>query len=171
MKLKVNWKLKQASKINKAQTSSIVTEVTSKIDDSQICQIQQNRSLRQIVERAQKNEIFKSNKQNDDILKVLQYNLRNENFLIQDTGINDIDRIIIFQSNYMNEVMKRCKIFIIDGTFKSVTNQFTQLIVINAFLFGRTFTVAFILCCSKIETTYIKIFETLSKKQILNLKK
>ncbi|KAG0437009.1 hypothetical protein DMUE_3927 [Dictyocoela muelleri] len=113
-----------------------------------------------IVDRTRTKEIYKDIVPDEDIPKILRFNLRNDNFLIFDSGIFDLDRIIIFQSPIMNEIMKKVSIFTIDGTFRSVLSQFIQLITVNGFMYARSFPVAFILSSSKKETSYKTIFKT-----------
>ncbi|KAG0441436.1 hypothetical protein DMUE_1054 [Dictyocoela muelleri] len=59
--------------------------------------------------------------------------------------------------------MTKAKVLIVDGTFRSVPNQFSQLITIKSIIYGRSFPIAFILCRSKQETTYLRLFQLLNE--------
>lgn len=141
----------------------IITNITKNIPDCEIPNLQRFKSISNQIRNIRNKEFAPLNTLIYDIPQVLKLNLREEEFLIFDTEPIDRDRIIILQSPKMNEFMQKSEIFIIDGTFKSVPSEFTQLITIQAYIFGRSFPCFFILCKSKSESTYIKIFNELKK--------
>jgi hypothetical protein len=64
-------------------------------------------------------------------------------------------------SDFDKKQLIKSKIWLIDGTFYTAPRQFSQVIVIHGFLFGKTFPLVYVLAGSKKEILYKKIFSFL----------
>ena len=68
-----------------------------------------------------------------------------ENFLLYDSGCDDPNRILIFGTDRMMNVLKESDHWFMDGTFKVVPELFFQLYTVQALLFGSIIPCMYIL--------------------------
>ena len=87
-----------------------------------------------------------------------------ENFLIQDTGVEDENRIIILGSTTDINRLTRCSTWVIDGTFKSAPNLWYQLWVVHGIYFNKTIPFVFAFLPNKTEVTYERVVEFILTK-------
>ncbi len=64
-------------------------------------------------------------------LETLWYNRRKKIFYLWDSGFCDVNRHIIFMSDFQAEILKKSNAWIVGETFKSVSSQFEQLITLQ----------------------------------------
>jgi hypothetical protein len=89
----------------------------------------------------------------------LRYTLRNELFLLHDSGFLDTKRILIFSTSKNLEALKNCEMINVDGTFRSIPKGFYQLLSIFGFVYGRAYPLAYCIISDKSFETYSKIFK------------
>lgn len=74
------------------------------------------------------------------------------------------ERFYIFMSGFQAEKLCKCDLWPKDGTFKSCTSGFYQLLPIQGFIYGKCFQFAFILLTSKQESLYTTALTTVGDK-------
>jgi hypothetical protein len=89
----------------------------------------------------------------------LQKTMNGEKFLYLDSGINDINKILIFTTEEFIERLKHSETWLGDGTFRMVPNTFQQLYVLHAHCFTVVLPVVFVLMKNKSEASYKSLFE------------
>ncbi len=72
-----------------------------------------------------------------EIPESLWYNTRNETFFRIVSGSGNLNRYIIFLSDFQKNILNYSTTWVIDGIFKSVPNHFYQLITIQERYLGR----------------------------------
>lgn len=93
----------------------------------------------------------------------LKKTLQGETFLQFDTGTQDPKRILIFYSLQNFDIFKKSRIWLADGTFKSVPHEFYQLYTIHIDFIGATLPIIYILMKDKAEETYLRAFQLILK--------
>lgn len=99
-----------------------------------------------------------------DIQEILQKKLIAEIFLVLDSSIHDVNRIVIFQSERQRGLLENAKLWIIRCTFNSTPNPFFQTVSIHANFFGKFMPLAFILLKNNMELSYEKAFSKISER-------
>ncbi|KAG0428328.1 hypothetical protein DMUE_5831, partial [Dictyocoela muelleri] len=126
IKLIIMSKIANRAKETNEKSCDIITKFTNKIDDNAIKALPTFKSLRNKINRVRQPIFNYQQFINEDIPEFLKNNLRSERFLIFDSGLFDNDRILIFKSPIMNKLMLKSKVFVVDGTFKAVPEDFYQ---------------------------------------------
>lgn len=98
-----------------------------------------------------------------DVPVELHFLSSGERFYIFDSGVDEENRIIVFTTieNVLN--LSSQKEWFIDATFKTVPKNFEQLLVIQANVYGKKFSLFFCLMKHKNEASYNKAFEILNR--------
>ncbi|XP_068232264.1 uncharacterized protein [Palaemon carinicauda] len=84
-------------------------------------------------------------------------------FLQYDSGIDDVDRILMFASDAGLQDLKRFKNWTIDGTFKVAPEFYYQLLTVHVQQDKLSIPRVFALLPNKTEVTYRRVFEKLSE--------
>lgn len=163
---KKNMKMKKAIaeiKYNAEKTlesnMKIVTDVTSKLDENIVAYMPKFKNLLDKCTKLKnkRNSHIKSNF--NDIPTCLTRDLRDNKFLQFDSGVDSPKRFTIFFSSENAKLLASIRTVLIDGTFWSVPSNYTQLLTINCYVFGKHFPVCFILMSDKSEENYCQAFE------------
>ena len=94
---------------------------------------------------------------------------KGENFLLFDSGIGDVNRLLLFGTPKFLNLLKESVSWYCDGTFKVVPEHFFQLYTIHAQKDGYLFPCVYALLNSKSESTYDRIFlKLLEIEPVLN---
>ena len=85
----------------------------------------------------------------------------------EDLELEDVlaDRLIVFASDAMLDVLRSVGHWIMDGTFKESPGMFSQLYTIHAVVQDYVFPCVYALLPNKAQTTYERLFETLKQKR------
>ena len=95
--------------------------------------------------------------------------LKEETFLLYDSGIGDTDRMLIFSTPKMLSLLQESQSWFADGTFKVVPKQFFQLYTIHAEKDSITIPCIYALLSNKTELAYRKLLlKLLELKPALN---
>jgi hypothetical protein len=137
----------------------LVVEETSKLDERIICGLPRIKSMGNYITKLRNKRFESFKKYITDIPNFLKYNLREENFLISDSGCDNSERYIIFMRKFDRNWIKKSKNWIIDGTFYTAPKNFLQVLTIHGFLFGKSFPLVYILLTSKNKSLYELVFE------------
>ena len=161
--IKINEELKeQAIKTNES-SRTVVTKSTANKDRAEIEKLPSRKAMMNTVTRKRNKEIPGFKPKQKDIPEELFKNQRGEVFLRYDSGCDAKERYVIFMSDLQKEEIKNCKVFLIDGTFRSVPSCFYQLITIHGDFFGKFIPFCHILMTSKKQDEYVKVFHHLVK--------
>jgi hypothetical protein len=160
--------IKEKTKSTGHKSSDVLIDVLSKEDDDVICRLPKMKTIqdgitkRRLVETGFKLDTY------SDIPEHLKLTLCGKNFVLYDSGFDDTNRIIIFCSDFFLDKTKRCKIFGMDGTFKSVPREFEQLYSIHFYQLGKFFPAFFILMKNKLKASYIMVFNKIRETCMLS---
>ncbi|KAI5151345.1 hypothetical protein ENBRE01_2075 [Enteropsectra breve] len=66
------------------------------------------------------------------------------------------------------EFILKCDTVLVDGTFKVVPRDFTQLLSFNGILFGRAYPLVYIILSNKREESYLEAFNVLKEQVNFN---
>lgn len=92
--------------------------------------------------------------------------LRNEQFLLFDSGVDDKERILLFSTKYNLKLLSETEShWFVDGTFKSTPHLFTQLLTIHILKFNTTIPLVYALLPNKNKNTYKRLLTELKKIQ------
>jgi hypothetical protein len=127
----------QKAKETRDTPRHIIANTTKHISDKALESIQTWKSMTNAINRERNRYLkqFKINK--TDIPSFLKNNLRGERFLYFDSGVEE-DRFLIFMSDFSSAQLCRSRVWLCDGTFFASPSEFTQLITIHGFLYGKT---------------------------------
>jgi hypothetical protein len=90
--------------------------------------------------------------------------LKDENFLLHDTGTEDDKRMLMFATNSNLELLRHSNVWFGDGTFKVVPAIFEQLYTIHALVNGEVMPAVYVLMNGKSEEDYNRLFEVLMRQ-------
>ncbi|CAG4997174.1 unnamed protein product [Parnassius apollo] len=99
----------------------------------------------------------------------LQVTSRNLNFLLWDSGQNDLHRIFMFGTKENFEVLEEHRHWHVDGTFKVAPQLFLQVFTIHELVDNCSIPLIYVLLQDKREETYVRVFQKLMElKPTLN---
>ena len=101
-----------------------------------------------------------------DIPEEFKSTTHGEQFLLFDNGNGSSSRMLIFSTSTNLDLLSRSKLWLADGTFKTVPQIFYQLYTIHAFSNGREFPCVYALLSDKKEVTYNSFFLQLKTLKI-----
>ncbi|KAG0437398.1 hypothetical protein DMUE_3713 [Dictyocoela muelleri] len=169
MLLKIKSLLYESAEKTDMSFENSLLDATQKYSIETIGSICNIYSLRDEFTKIRRRKDFPGTKNDDDILHIYKLTYENELFIQHDCRKNSDDRIIMFYTHYNVEVMRRSNVFLVDGTFKAATNNFTQLFVIHVMYFDKRLPMVYVLTKSKTIETYKKIFSHLKVKEKIEI--
>jgi len=95
-----------------------------------------------------------------EIPKSLLRTKNGKNFLLFDSGATD-DRVMLFGTRKNLSVLQHCKLWLVDGTFKTSPKLFYQLYTIHGAYQGEIFPLVYALLPNKTAATYTCLFREL----------
>ena len=152
--LKIKKKIRDVARNSANRPSVLVNNIIKDYDDETISKLPANKSLNYIVSRERLNGIEDFSPSIPDFPLSLHNNLRGELFFRFDSGLNEVNRFVIFFSDFQKSIICKTKMWLIDGTFKSVPCHFNQLITIHAKFMGKFYPLVHILMKNKTENIY-----------------
>lgn len=90
---------------------------------------------------------------------------QNEEFLLFDSGADDIDRIIMFGTHENLSILRSCSRWYVDGTFECAPKYFYQMFTIHGMRRERIFPLVYALLPDKKKTTYRRVLAELKSLQ------
>lgn len=113
-------------------------------------------NLRDVYTRALKKNVtpFCSN---SDILEIYKSTLNNDNFLQFDSGVSDINRILVYSTSTNIENLSMSSCWLSDGTFYSSPETFYQIYIVYGYYFNKVMPLVYFFCKNKAKQTYIQI--------------
>lgn len=88
----------------------------------------------------------------------LQTTTRNSNFLLWDSGCDDVDRVLMFGTERNLELLEHNSHWFVDGTFSVSPEFYTQLFTIHALIDNTAIPLLYVLLPSKRECDYDRVF-------------
>lgn len=93
--------------------------------------------------------------------------LRNEKFLLFDSGVEDKERILLFSTSHNLELLSETKSeWFVDGTFKSSPYLFAQILTIHVLKFNTVIPLVYALFPNKTKCTYKRLIVELKKLRV-----
>ncbi|KAF7685482.1 hypothetical protein CDIK_3769 [Cucumispora dikerogammari] len=160
-KAKLVTAILEKSKSGGTPNIEIITENTKHLNNNEIAQMPKFKSLNDKCSRVKKERFSGVNFNLNDIPDFLSKDMRGNKFLQFDKGALSTDRFIILFSEENKKTFSEVETVLIDGTFWSVPEQFTQLVTFNCSLFDKHLPLCFILMKSKNEASYLEAFSKL----------
>lgn len=127
-----------------------------------------NRSLIDSVSKARNKSHQHFIPEVEDILEKFRTDLRGAQHNIHNSGINHDMGFVVFLGLLSQRYLKKSKVWLIGGTFRTVPHHFTQLVPIHGILCGKSFPLCCVLLKTKREVAY-KTFSFSSKKGLIIL--
>ncbi|KAG0442567.1 hypothetical protein DMUE_0181 [Dictyocoela muelleri] len=134
-KIEAISEIKERSVETRETPKIIVTTVTQNVEEAIIPLLPNYKSLSNSVTKFRNRCLMNFITTNEEIPETLKKNLRGKIFFVSDSGINDEERYVIFQRDFMLDFLNKSKIWLIDGTFKSVPSRNTQVVSIHSHIF------------------------------------
>ena len=149
---------------NNEKSMSIISAVTAQTSEGAAEKLPSRRAMSNSVNIV-RNKILNDYKPKQlDIPNALHKNLRGEIFLRYDSGVEDQFRIVIFYSDIQAEILNLSTIWLVDCTFKSVPNNFSQFLTIHCEYLGKFIASFHALMKSKNENSYERVLMYFQKK-------
>jgi hypothetical protein len=99
-------------------------------------------------------------------VQFLRYDSRvdpgNEENAEEEEEEDDNDRLLIFCTDTMIQVLQNAEEWMIDATFKIVPRLFYQILIVHAIHHGHVIPCAYVIMPNKTQTTYERVFQVLS---------
>ena len=86
-----------------------------------------------------------------------------ENFLLHDSGMDDLNRILVFGTERSLQMLRDSQHWFMDGTFKVVPELFFQLYTIHVQNLGAIIPSLYVLLPNKKQETYRRLFEEIKR--------
>ena len=157
-------KLKEKALTSNERPTDIFVDLTKNLHEEAIISMPSRKSFKDRITKLRSKALIDYQSAAEDIPECFRKNLRNEKFFEYDSGVNDSKRFVIYQSDFQLNFLKKSSIWIIDGTFKTVPKEFTQMISIHSIIFGKCFALAYILMKTKQKDIYDKVFSYIREK-------
>jgi hypothetical protein len=145
--------LKQTMKLKAAENSltsvDIITSIVKESDEKTIAKLPKLSSIRDNIRRIKNKTNSFMPKEAVDFPDELCVTLSKKRFLLFDSGVSSVERLVIFSSETGINTLKLANIWQVDGTFNVCPHPFYQLFVIHSYVFGTTFPCVFALMSSK----------------------
>ena len=157
--------MKDRAFVSGEKTRTILTQGLVGLNESSIVALPTLSSVKRTIRRHK--SLVEENGINHDSVAELQiparyrFTLKEENFLIYDSGSGDTNRMLIFCAPKMLSLLGESQSWYADGTFKVVPEQFFQLYTIHAEKDSMIIPCVFALLTNKSELTYKKLFTKL----------
>ncbi|KAG0432055.1 hypothetical protein DMUE_5521 [Dictyocoela muelleri] len=154
---------KKRSMTTRESSRDIIDNLLLQISPETIPFLPKYRSLVNFSSRNKKNEIIITNSR-DDIPEIIKKTSRGENFYLFDSGIDDIERVVVFSTETNIIHMSYNKIWICDGTFRSAPRGFYQIYTIMAIINQKSYPLAYFIMKKKSLESYKIAFRFLKSK-------
>lgn len=161
--LRTRSNLKVSAAVTTEKSSTIISRITKSLNPEEIIALPQYASMRKLISKERNMINMQNTRKSDDIPPELHRDARGYDFFRYDSGVENEERFIIFSSEFKRLYIEKCKICIIDGTFKTSPPGFFQILVIHGYFFGRSFPLIYILMSSKQTNAYVKAFKKVNE--------
>ncbi len=166
--MRIKKRMKDGAIGSRDNTVNVVRRQTSNLSTELIVNLPKEDSLKRSVQRIRAAEIPDYVPSIPEIPETLWYNTRDELFLRKDSGIEEVNRHVIFASDFQMCILEKAKIWVMDGTFKSVPLHFSQLVTIMGNYLGKFWICGHALLVNKTEDSYRLLFSELKKMKNFN---
>lgn len=169
-KLITLYEIYKKAKDTNENSLDIITEFTCKKKDVILEKMPRYKSIQDLITvKRNKNYNF-SPKIQHDIPDFFRKTLFGDSFLRYDSGCEDEERILIFFTDKMFNILKNTKVMLSDGTFKTVPRDFYQLYTIHVQYVGKIIPAIYILMKRKTLESYEKAFDFLFRDKSFKVK-
>ena len=122
------------------------------------------RTIRQIINHAYPQPLTLA-----DLVLPTEYQQTNkgDQFILYDSGQDDLNRFMIFGTHENVEMLKNSQIWLADGTFKSAPALFAQVYVIHSLRGRHLLPCLFVLLPNKTEAVYLKMWEKIQERHLI----
>ena len=149
-----------------SKTRSIISDSIADLDNTAIAQLPSVPRLSRQVRRRRQQVLntpeIPHSRTGFEIPEELRKLASGEMFLLQDSGINDSDRMLIFSTECGIEHLRKYKNWAVDGTFPSAPGMFYQVFTIHIII-GYSLFILFIVFHEYLHCCLIKL-----KKRIID---
>ena len=159
-------RMKERATNSEDTTRSILITGIQTMNDSSISMLPKFESVKRTIRRKKSStERFDIAKVAEEIIIPEKYklSLKGQQFLLYDSGIGDINRLIVFGTSQMLSLLRETTSWFADGTFKAVPNQFYQLYTIHCEKDGYIIPCIYALMTNKSEAAYNILFRKLKE--------
>ncbi len=101
-----------------------------------------------------------------NILPELRVTVKDANFLLHDSGAEDVDRIFIFATNSNIDILRGCDVILADATFKVAPHLYCQLWVIYGLYRNTVLPLVYCLMPTKSQQMYSKCLDVVQQFDI-----
>ncbi|KAM0675565.1 hypothetical protein GVAV_000931 [Gurleya vavrai] len=157
-KFNLNNKIIVQSKISKTEKYDLICEILTEILNEKIPLVPKIVSHKEKIVRTRHKKFSLYLNDKSDISYFFKKRFKRRSVFRYDLGLDDPERFLIFYSDLMFDYLLNCDIWLIDCTFKSVPNNFDQLMTIHGFLFAKTTLTISVILKTKKEVVYTKNF-------------
>lgn len=158
-RIKLNLKIKSRARETNEMPKHIIVQETKNHDTNELNHHIKPEAMKKIITRERNKIVGIEIAGYVDIPMALQKDHQGNNFLIHDSGYDDINRFVIFSSQFKSFFIMNADVWLVDGTFKSVPGDFYQLITVHIFIFGKTYPAYYILLKNKCQEIYNNCFK------------
>lgn len=171
--MKIVSKMRQQALTTSEAPRQIIQQMTAGVSLELACYLPEYRSSQRMIERQRKKHNVSYAAVNSigdiDIPNSLKKTLRDEEFLLWDSGADDPKRVLMFGTSSNIDILQEHDHWFIDGTFKVAPTVFLQVFTIHALIDGSALPLIYILLPDKSEDSYARIFWKLKElKPTLN---
>ncbi|CAF0709721.1 unnamed protein product [Brachionus calyciflorus] len=152
-------KLKDLATKTSQNPRSIIKQSQTGLSQESASKMVRANNLTQVIKRIQNNKIDSHDKATC-VRETITYD--NEIFLLDDSGEDDNERVIIFSKEANIKLLNSSSDWFCDGTFAVSPKIFYQLYTINVLVNGKNLPVVYALLCNKKEESYNKLFNMLN---------
>lgn len=163
---RVKEKIRKVAKETVEKPRAILQESCSNLSEEATVTIGSYEANRQIIHRQRQ---LDSGSSRIDSLTDFELNdeskktLREDVFLLYDSGKEDSNRIIIFGTNANLALLEEFSNWSSDGTFNIAPNFFMQVYTLHILVEGKALPVIYALMCNKKKETYLKFYQKLKE--------
>lgn len=167
-KLKINLNIKKRAIETSERISQIVTNETKYLCNEVLSKSIKIDSMKKNISRVRNkfNGIFVA--KFVEIPDQLRKDYQGNDFFIYDSGHEDESRFVIFSSFFKKLFIEKAKVWVIDGTFRTSPSNFYQILTVQFYIFNKCFPGFYILMNNKKEFNYLKAFNYIKQKFLLN---
>jgi hypothetical protein len=123
--------MKKRAELTLENSNDIIAREISVINERQAINMPNIKSMATTIRRTRKKIQGGELCSALDIPGILKFDDHGNLFVRKDTGFDDSNRIVIFLSKQKENILQKCKTFLVDGTFKSTPHNFYQTLIIH----------------------------------------